>query len=255
MNGIRALLGGGVSSYHPQMARLLNGSVAAAIFIEHIAFWQERSEDGWVFRTQEEIEERTALTRKVQETARALLLRMDIIEESRNGVPPRMYYRIKWDNLEPILQTVREVPTVPSRSDNLKRSNRDNISSTSSSTDIEQPLNSGENKSAAAEEVHGWHFEEYLRDALKGSDIPLTRSKARRYTGEANKLLKEGVSSLELYEACDRVISEWQRVRLSLDDALRDLRNDSQSQGKKPASNNASKSKDVTEGYEWLFKD
>ncbi len=85
-----------------------------------------------------------------------------------------------------------------------------------------------------SDEPLGWHFEEYLRDALQGADVPLTRSKARRYTGEANKLLKEGVEPLELYEACDRVITEWQRVRLSLDDALRDLRNGNQANGKKP---------------------
>lgn len=87
-----------------------------------------------------------------------------------------------------------------------------------------------------SEDFEGWHVEEYLRDELADSDVPLTRSKARRYTGEANKLRREGVEPLEIYEAADRVISEWERVRLSLDDALRDLRGGKQANGKSPPS-------------------
>lgn len=80
----------------------------------------------------------------------------------------------------------------------------------------------------------GWHFEEYLRDELANADPKLTRSKARRYTGQANKLLKAGVPPEEIYEACDRVVSEWERVRLDLDDARRDLLNGRQSNGNRP---------------------
>jgi DNA-binding MarR family transcriptional regulator len=85
-----------------------------------------------------------------------------------------------------------------------------------------------------SEDFQGWHVEEYLRETLAEKDIPLTRARGRRYTGEANKLRKEGVSPLEIYEAAGRVVSEWERVELRLDAALRDLRNGKQANGRSP---------------------
>lgn len=84
------------------------------------------------------------------------------------------------------------------------------------------------------DDFQGWHIEEYLRDELSTKDVALTRARGRRYTGEANKLRKEGVDSLELYEAADRVIERWEAVELTLDKALRDVRNGKQTNGKQP---------------------
>lgn len=104
--------------------------------------------------------------------------------------------------------------------------------------DRNRPIETSDAKAGGSppppENPQGWHFEEYLRDELANADPELTRSKARRYTGQANKLLKAGVPPEEIYEACDRVVSEWERVRLDLDDARRDLLNGTQSNGRKP---------------------
>lgn len=110
MSALRKLLGKGIQGYHPGVARALN-SVAAAIFVEHISFWQDKSEDDWAFRTQEEIYERTALGRSAQESSRNLLKEKGILKEKRIGVPARLHYKIDYDNLEAKLQSAETVQT------------------------------------------------------------------------------------------------------------------------------------------------
>ena len=86
------------------------------------------------------------------------------------------------------------------------------------------------------EDFEGWQIEEYIRTELERLDRPYTRPVIRRYTRQANSLFKRGADPEEIYEAADRVVSEWERVRLTLDDALRDVQNGSQTNGTRPPS-------------------
>jgi len=45
-------------SYPPRLAECLGG-VKEAIFLTHILWWKKHSEDGWVFRTREDIDQET----------------------------------------------------------------------------------------------------------------------------------------------------------------------------------------------------
>lgn len=90
--------------YFPTMAHALGGP-SLAVFITYLAKWEKYSEDGWVFRTQDEIFEDTALSPEMQRGARSKLVAAEIIEQERRGVPGRWFYRIDWANLEATLQT------------------------------------------------------------------------------------------------------------------------------------------------------
>lgn len=115
MSALDKLFGRGNVTYHIAVAEALD-SVAAAIFAEQIAFWQARSEDGWAFRTSEEIKEYTALTRRIQDTARKKLKESGVMEEKTDGAPPRLYFRLDLEALSRLIEQC--APNAPKRQPN-----------------------------------------------------------------------------------------------------------------------------------------
>ena len=83
------------------------GGIAGALLLSQLLYWQGRQarNDGWLWKTQAEIEEETGLTRREQETARKRLKALGILEEKRMGVPAKMHFRINEDALISALQT------------------------------------------------------------------------------------------------------------------------------------------------------
>ncbi len=98
-------------AYHAALARTL-GSATAGIFLSQLLYWTPRSQsnDGWIWKTQDQIYEETALTRWEQETARKTLRRVGVIEERRAGVPARLYFQVQMSILTRLLA---ETPRAP----------------------------------------------------------------------------------------------------------------------------------------------
>lgn len=72
------------------------GGILPALLLSQALYWSGRTTDqeGWFFKTQAEWAEETALTRYEQESAREKLRTRGILEEKRQGVPARLYYRV-----------------------------------------------------------------------------------------------------------------------------------------------------------------
>ena len=87
---IRDLIGGGLVAYNRPVATRFG--VNAAVLLHELAYWCQRSEDGWCYRTQNEIQESTGMSAEVQHTARKVLKAAGVIEERREGIPARLYY-------------------------------------------------------------------------------------------------------------------------------------------------------------------
>ena len=84
----------------PNMARWL-GDRKAALFLAHLVYWTDKSTDGWVFRTSDQIEAETTLTYREQRPARQRLQELGFLEENYDRRNHRKYYRLK-------LEVVRE---------------------------------------------------------------------------------------------------------------------------------------------------
>jgi len=97
---IAAILGDRPIAYHAILARALN-SVTAGVLLSQLLYWVPRAQhpEGWVWKTQEEIYEETALGRREQETARRVLKAAGIIEERLAGVPARLHFRVNMERL------------------------------------------------------------------------------------------------------------------------------------------------------------
>jgi len=87
-------------AYYSNIARWL-GSVGDAIFLCQLLYWYGKGKDpdGWIYKTQKEFEEETALSRYEQEHARRKLKSLGILEEERRGVPAKLYYRLNVDKM------------------------------------------------------------------------------------------------------------------------------------------------------------
>src|SRR5919112_488456 len=81
---------------------------AAGIFIRQLVYWvgKEHDPEGWIYKTQREMEEETGLSRHHQEKARNILLSQGVLMEDRRGLPRRLWY---WVDLEALLN-VMETP-------------------------------------------------------------------------------------------------------------------------------------------------
>ena len=92
-------------SYHRCFAAI-SGSVTAGVLLSQCIFWANRTRDpdGWFYKTQDEWFEETYLSRKEQESARARLRRIGVLEEKRQGVPCQLFYRINFARLNELLE-------------------------------------------------------------------------------------------------------------------------------------------------------
>lgn len=81
----------------------LGAGITGALFLSQIVYWQNRMEGQWFYKTQLDLEEETGLTRYEQEGARKKLVSCGVLEESKRGIPAKLYFRVNADRLEEIL--------------------------------------------------------------------------------------------------------------------------------------------------------
>lgn len=90
----------------------LTGSVTAAVMLSQAVYWSRRTgagQDGWFWKTVDEWEEETGLSRYEQETARKILGRItpQFWDEDKRGIPRRLWFRLDLELLEQCLQNLR----------------------------------------------------------------------------------------------------------------------------------------------------
>lgn len=88
-------------AYHRILARIA-GSVSGGVFLSQALYWSKRTTlpDSWFYKTAGEWFDETFLTRREQETVRKRLVALKILEERKNGVPAKLYFRVNLGELE-----------------------------------------------------------------------------------------------------------------------------------------------------------
>lgn len=78
--------------------------ISGALFLSQSLYWSRRTNaSGYFYKTQEEWEAETGMSRREQETARKKLKSLGILEEKKQGVPCRVFYRINDEKLLTLL--------------------------------------------------------------------------------------------------------------------------------------------------------
>ena len=87
-------------AYHSAFVKLGAGATGA-LMLSQAVYWSSRTNDanGWFYKSQIEWEAETGLTRYEQEGARKKLVKLGIMEEKKQGLPCKLYYRVALDFL------------------------------------------------------------------------------------------------------------------------------------------------------------
>jgi hypothetical protein len=82
-------------AFHRVFAEI-GGGVAAGLMLSQAWYWSQRTDDpnGWFWKTAQDWQEETALTRREQEGARRSLRATGFWQEERRGVPAKLFFRI-----------------------------------------------------------------------------------------------------------------------------------------------------------------
>lgn len=91
-------------AYHPALARI-SGSVVAGVLLSQLCYWSPRatSPDGWFWKTQEEIEEETCISRHELDGAKKKLIGRGLIVAQVKGAPPKTFYKVNHEAIEEAL--------------------------------------------------------------------------------------------------------------------------------------------------------
>lgn len=120
------LLAGRVIAFPPAFARI-TGSVAAGLMLAQLNFWASRCEDpnGWIYKTRDEMEAETTLSRSEQETAQRRLQQLKILAVKLKGIPARLHYWIDYERLAVLLDSLKTGESVRSNPSSLEISDQD----------------------------------------------------------------------------------------------------------------------------------
>lgn len=88
-------------SFQRSFVRLGVG-ITGALLLSQAVYWHNRTNDpdGWFYKTYEEWEEETGLSRRELDTARRNLKAKGYLQEKKKGVPCKIHYRVVLDVLE-----------------------------------------------------------------------------------------------------------------------------------------------------------
>jgi hypothetical protein len=88
----------------------IGGGATEGLFLSQAYYWSQHTKDpeGWFYKTSEEWNEETALTRREQETARKSLRGLGILREKRKGQPAKLFYQV---DVECLYQLIYEFST------------------------------------------------------------------------------------------------------------------------------------------------
>jgi len=85
-------------AFYPRLTDI-TGSHVATILLSQFLYWRgkEKDSNGWLYKSQDEINDETRLTRHDQEEARKQLRRIHFLEEEVREMPGKMYFRLDLD--------------------------------------------------------------------------------------------------------------------------------------------------------------
>lgn len=189
---VNYLMSQGVVAYQRGLARAV-GDHSAGLLLSQFWYWAERQpqeRNGWFFMTQEQIHEETVMTRREQETARRKLRELGILEESKRGVPAKLWFRINSEAVISLLEThlqtqdggIRQArmaesailgsPKVPSKDGGIRHTIDSKISAESSSkiSAAESPSHSGSPPNAQQDSAAADLAQELMRQEVNRAD-------------------------------------------------------------------------------------
>jgi hypothetical protein len=100
-------------NYYPPLAKLVGG-VKEAVFLANLMRWSNQAtgragiEDGWIYKSAEELQEETGLTYKEQWAARKTLVKLGVLVEQYRRAEHRIYFLVNKKSLDDLYARAEE---------------------------------------------------------------------------------------------------------------------------------------------------
>ncbi len=95
-------------AFNPAFVKI-TGSINAGLLLSQLYYWSDKGKDPeWVYKTIEEIESETMLTRREQDTARRQIKASGVCEIKLKGLPATLHYRINLKALHSAIARLAE---------------------------------------------------------------------------------------------------------------------------------------------------
>lgn len=103
--------------------------VLGAVMLSQSLYWSKRTTlpDKWFYKTRDEWQEETGLSRRAQETAREQLVKIGVLEEKLAGVPAKLHFKVNYDVLTSWLTKNEATPPQKERTNKLVQENQAQI--------------------------------------------------------------------------------------------------------------------------------
>jgi hypothetical protein len=115
---IKDMLPNRVVGYSPDLARIVGGATTG-LFLSQLLFVSDKgaNPDGWVYKSEQEMERETGLTKREQQTARRKLLALGVIAIMRGGWKNTYHFKIIWEKLYQVIAGIQRPQNVPTEKD------------------------------------------------------------------------------------------------------------------------------------------
>jgi len=101
---------GRVVAYYPNLKKV-TGSTTATILLCQLLYWSDKTKDGWIWKTAEEIEEETGLTLYEQQTAKRRLVKLGLIKKEFKRLHHTSRYKVNTEKLNKLWEDATGKPT------------------------------------------------------------------------------------------------------------------------------------------------
>jgi hypothetical protein len=85
-------------AYYPSLKKITL-STTASILLCQFLYWSDKTEDGWFWKTAEQLMDETGLTYSEQKTARERLIETGLVEEQYHRLDHEMWFRVNQEEL------------------------------------------------------------------------------------------------------------------------------------------------------------
>lgn len=109
---ILRILGSRSISFNPDLAKLV-GDVGGGLFLSQLLYWSSRGRDPeWFYKTIDELEEETLLSRTQQLRAQKKCVALGILDVKLRGLPRKRHFRVNIETLVSLLEEIRRNETI-----------------------------------------------------------------------------------------------------------------------------------------------
>lgn len=99
---LKTLLGQRVVAYHPILAKVM-GSASGGIWLSQILYWDKIKVGDWFYKSMRDLIGETGITEREGKTAKAISVKLGIVDCKVKGLPRVSHYHVNYDTLETLI--------------------------------------------------------------------------------------------------------------------------------------------------------